>query len=268
VRLRRPLAALPLLALLACATSLRAPEESFPAPETTAPSSEPEVQKGPGILHVVKKGETLYHIARTYGVLPSELMQANGISDPRTLEIGQELRIPGARAPPNSEEPPQALQALPRKPSSPDPARPSERAGPSEKAFDAPSPTPTPPPRAPLVWPLKGVLYARFGVRGAARHDGIDIAAPEGSVVVAAGDGTAIFVGEQSGYGKVVILRHAEGLVTVYAHNSTVLVKEGERVTSGQPIARVGQTGRTTGPHLHFEVREGTRPRNPLLYLP
>ena len=103
------------------------------------------------------------------------------------------------------------------------------------------------------------MLYARFGVHGAARHDGIDIAAPEGSVVVAAGDGTAIFVGEQSGYGKVVILRHAEGLVTVYAHNASVLVKEGERVTSGQPIARVGQTGRTTGPHLHFEVREGTR---------
>jgi lipoprotein NlpD len=66
----------------------------------------------------------------------------------------------------------------------------------------------------------------------------------------------------------VLILRHDRGLVTVYAHNSAVLVREGERVARGQPVARVGQTGRTTGPHLHFEVREGTRPRNPLLFLP
>jgi len=65
-----------------------------------------------------------------------------------------------------------------------------------------------------------------------------------------------------------VILRHDDGLVTVYAHASAVLVREGARVRRGQPVARVGQTGRTTGPHLHFEVREGTRPRNPLLYLP
>jgi murein DD-endopeptidase MepM/ murein hydrolase activator NlpD len=112
------------------------------------------------------------------------------------------------------------------------------------------------------------VLYGRFGVRGGQRHDGIDIAAPEGTKVTAAADGTVLYVGEQTGYGAVAILRHEGGLVTLYAHNAAVLVREGARVRRGEAIAKVGQTGRTTGPHLHFEVREGTRPRNPLLFLP
>jgi murein DD-endopeptidase MepM/ murein hydrolase activator NlpD len=112
------------------------------------------------------------------------------------------------------------------------------------------------------------VLYGRYGVRAGQRHDGIDIAAPEGTPVGAAADGEVIFAGQQAGYGGVVILRHEGDLVTLYAHNARLLVKEGQRVRRGQRIATVGQTGRTTGPHLHFEVRAGTRPRNPLLYLP
>jgi murein DD-endopeptidase MepM/ murein hydrolase activator NlpD len=105
-------------------------------------------------------------------------------------------------------------------------------------------------------------------VRGGRRHDGIDISAPEGTAIHAASEGTVIFAGEQSGYGSIVILKHEGGIVTLYAHASKLLVDEGARVRRGDPIARVGQTGRTTGPHLHFEVRDGTRPRNPLLYLP
>jgi murein DD-endopeptidase MepM/ murein hydrolase activator NlpD len=112
------------------------------------------------------------------------------------------------------------------------------------------------------------VLYGRYGVRAGRRHDGIDIAAPEGTAVAAAAPGTVIYAGEQSGYGAIVIVRHDGGLVTLYAHNSRLLVEEGAHVRRGEAIARVGQTGRTTGPHLHFEVRDGTRPRNPLLYLP
>ncbi len=121
---------------------------------------------------------------------------------------------------------------------------------------------------APLAWPLKGVLYGRYGVRDKRRHDGVDIAAPQGAIVSAAAAGTVIYAGEQAGYGAIVILRHEGGLVTLYAHNSAILVEEGDRVARGEPIARVGQTGRTSGPHLHFEVREGARPRNPLLFLP
>jgi murein DD-endopeptidase MepM/ murein hydrolase activator NlpD len=115
---------------------------------------------------------------------------------------------------------------------------------------------------------VRGVLFSRYGVRKGNRHDGIDIAAPEGTLVTAAAAGTVIFAGRQSGYGAIVILRHREDLATVYAHASALLVSEGDDVEQGTPIARVGSSGRTTGPHLHFEVRRGTRPRNPLLYLP
>ena len=122
--------------------------------------------------------------------------------------------------------------------------------------------------RARLAWPLKGVLYGRYGVRSGRRHDGIDVSAPEGSVIGAAAPGKVIYAGEQAGYGSIVILRHEGGLVTLYAHCSKLLVEDGDVVKAGQAIARVGQTGRSSGPHLHFEVREGTRPRNPLLFLP
>jgi murein DD-endopeptidase MepM/ murein hydrolase activator NlpD len=119
-----------------------------------------------------------------------------------------------------------------------------------------------------LSWPVQGVLYSRFGVRQGQRHDGIDIAAPEGTPIGAAAEGQVVYAGSQSGYGSIVIVRHEAGLLTLYAHASAVLVRQGERVAAGQPIARVGRSGRTSGPHLHFEVREGTRPRNPLVYLP
>jgi murein DD-endopeptidase MepM/ murein hydrolase activator NlpD len=119
-----------------------------------------------------------------------------------------------------------------------------------------------------LQWPVKGVLYRGFGVKQGQRHDGIDLSAPEGTPVRAAAAGEVIYVGTQSGYGLIVILRHASGLITLYAHNSEVLVKDGDRVEAGTPVAKVGQTGRTSGPHLHFEVREGTRPRDPLQFLP
>jgi murein DD-endopeptidase MepM/ murein hydrolase activator NlpD len=108
----------------------------------------------------------------------------------------------------------------------------------------------------------------RFGVRDGDRHDGIDLAAPEGTPVLAAEDGVVLWVGSQAGYGQLVILRHAGGLLTLYAHASDILVRDGEKVRRGQAVARVGRTGRAEDARLHFEVREGTRPRNPLLYLP
>ncbi len=265
----RGLAATALAALCACASAPRPVPRAEPlgAPPSAAPGR--EARSGPGLVHVVRKGQTLYRIARAYSLAPAELMQANGIDDPRTLEVGQELWVPGARERVDVDEAATAA-ALPRKPTAAElPPPPAIRAAPpGGDEREAAALAPAPSAQAPLAWPLKGVLYGRYGVRGGARHDGIDIAAPEGSPVLAAADGQAIFVGHQSGYGKVVILRHEQGLVTVYAHNSAVLVREGERVAQGQPVARVGQTGRTTGPHLHFEVREGTRPRNPLLYLP
>lgn len=233
-RARRAAALAAGLLLPACAVHRAAPP-AFPPP--AEPHVEPDVV---GSVHVVKKGETLYRIARTYGLEPADLMDANDISDPRTLAAGTELFIPGALRP--LEVPPPPPGAL--------------------------EPVPEPKREPVLSWPLHGAVYSRFGIRQGQRHDGIDISAPDGAVIGASAPGTVVYAGEQSGYGSIVILRHPGGLVTLYAHASAVLVKEGNEVTTGSPIARVGHSGRTTGPHLHFEVREGTRPRNPLLYLP
>lgn len=119
-----------------------------------------------------------------------------------------------------------------------------------------------------LLWPARGAVSSGFGPRGNAHHDGIDIAAPEGTPVRAALDGVVIFEGSLRGYGKVVILSHPGGLTTVYAHNSRNRVKQGARVRRGTVIASLGRTGRTTGPNLHFEVRHNNVARDPIAYLP
>jgi murein DD-endopeptidase MepM/ murein hydrolase activator NlpD len=227
-----------------------------------------------GVVHVVARGETVYRIARAYGIDPADLMETNGIADPRTVAVGTELFVPGAS---------RAVEIPPAP--APEPGEPDTSTSRSGSASRSTGTTPpqtgatagSPATRgapgadagdAPLAWPLRGVLYGRYGVRAGKRHDGVDIAAPEGTTVGAAAAGTVIYAGEQAGYGHIVILKHDGGLVTLYAHASRLLVEEGARVRRGEPIAKVGQTGRTSGPHLHFEVREGTRPRNPLLFLP
>lgn len=219
-----------------------------------------------GVVHVVRRGETMWRIARAYGIDAADLMETNGVSDPRAVAVGTELFVPGAT---------RVVEVIPADDAATS-TTPASSSPPTSIPIPSPAPTPASPTRRvpggqqepPLAWPLEGVLYGRYGVRAGRRHDGIDIAAPEGTPVLAAADGTVIYAGEQSGYGSIVIVRHADGLVTLYAHNSRLLVEDGDRVRRGQPVARVGQTGRTTGPHLHFEVRQGTRPKNPLLFLP
>ena len=120
---------------------------------------------------------------------------------------------------------------------------------------------------AQLQWPLRGVLYARFGRKGKSPHDGIDLAAPAGTPVRTAGEGAVLFAGPQQGYGLLVIVEHAHGLVTVYAHNRDLRVKTGQTVREGQVIATVGESGKTSGPHLHFEVRQDGAPVDPLDFL-
>lgn len=117
-------------------------------------------------------------------------------------------------------------------------------------------------------WPVQGEITSRFGQRHGTPHDGIDIGAPKGTPVVAVDNGRVVFADAQSGYGNLIVIRHLDGLMTVYAHNERNLVRLGENVTQGQLIAKVGQTGRASGPHLHFEVRRGVEPENPLLFLP
>lgn len=128
---------------------------------------------------------------------------------------------------------------------------------------------------APVHQPLASTrrISSNFGNRedpfggGRAFHAGMDFPAATGTAVLSAGHGTVTFVGRRSGYGKVVEITHAEGLVTRYAHLSAYLVKSGQVVGAGVPIARVGSTGRSTGPHLHFEVRREDRPVDPGRYL-
>jgi murein DD-endopeptidase MepM/ murein hydrolase activator NlpD len=115
-----------------------------------------------------------------------------------------------------------------------------------------------------LQWPLRGVLYARFGRKGKSPHDGIDLAAPVGTPVRTASEGSVLFAGPQQGYGLLVIIEHSHGLVTVYAHNRDLRVRTGQQVREGQVIATVGESGKTSGPHLHFEVRQDGAPVDPL----
>jgi murein DD-endopeptidase MepM/ murein hydrolase activator NlpD len=204
-------------------------------------------------VHRVEPGETVFGIAKKYGVSVDELLSANGLSDARDLPAGKELVIPGA--------PPIARPDPPAKPAPPRIHRAESRAMPRLASRSADSLAGS------LAWPLRGVLYARFGRKGHEPHDGIDLAAPAGTPVRAAADGTVLFAGEQRAYGRIVILRHANGLITLYAHNRELKVKTDQRVKLGQVIAAVGESGRTSGPHLHFEVRKGTVPVDPLEYL-
>ena len=219
------------------ATSRPARPEPTPAPEAR-PS---------GRVHVVEKGETLYRIATRHGLSVDELARANEIDDPSRLEVGQRLQIP-----PGGRQGGGRVAARTGSRTTVSRGEPGSRLG----------------GEAPLRWPLQGVLYSRFGPRGATRHDGIDISAPAGTPIEAAADGTVIYAGVQRGYGNIVILRHQGDLVTIYAHNQRNLVEEGQQVKAGEPVALVGATGRATGPHCHFEVRRGTTPHDPLDFLP
>lgn len=212
------------------------------APRAGGPSLY-DAQRGPGILHVVKPGENLFRIGQAYGVSSGELARVNGIRDTRKLRIGQKLFIPAAtRSMPVEAVSPSAI-----------PDRSAPQRPPAEEAF---------------LWPVNGTVNSRFGPRGSSFHDGLDIAAPEGTPIRAVEHGEVIYSDRLRGYGNTVIIRHAGGIVSVYAHNQGNLVRDGQQVARGEIIARVGSTGRVTGPHLHFEIRKNNLAQDPLLYLP
>ncbi len=205
--------------------------------------------------------------------------------------VAQTARPERPRQPKPPPPPPPAPQASP--PLRPQPRPPVAQAMPTLKQSadqgereheDAPTPTrradvapvaesnqylpPPASPDRPLAWPVRGVLYARFGKRAESVHDGIDLSAPEGTPIRAAADGRVLFSAPQHGYGNLIIIEHQDGLLTLYAHNRENLVKEGDRVRLGQVIARVGRGSATSGPYLHFEVRVAGQPVDPLPYLP
>ena len=125
---------------------------------------------------------------------------------------------------------------------------------------------PAPAPAIGFRWPAKGRVIAGFG--GASANEGINIALPEGTPVKAAEDGTVAYAGSDvKGYGKLVLIRHDNGYVSAYAHNGEIAVKHGEKVKRGQAIAKSGQSGNVTSPQLHFEIRKGAQPVDPMPHL-
>jgi len=231
-----------------CLLGLACPKaEVTPRPPTKAPASRaPQAELLAGAaFHTVEKGQTLYGISRHYGVPLPQLLAANQMRETDVLHIGQRLRIPGAAS---ASPPPGALGASP----------------PPGKVATKP-----PPPgveKLRLEWPVKGMLYAKFGKKGQEVHDGIDLAAPLGTPVRAAAAGKVLYAGEQKGYGRIVIVEHSAGVVTLYAHNHELHTQTGAEVAAGAVIATVGKSGRTSGPHLHFELRLNGIPVDPLPY--
>ena len=200
----------------------------------------------PGVYHRVRAGENLYRIGKAYGVPFERLGEVNGIRDPNRIHTGELLFIPDATRP-----------------------LPVRIITPKRAQEGRPTVEDMPPGGRPFVWPIMaGVLTSRFGPRGETFHDGIDIGAPTGTPVQAARAGEVLYSDRLAGYGNVIILGHADGYATVYAHNSSHLVRTGQRVRQGDMIARVGQSGRASGPNLHFEVRQDNVARNPLYFLP
>lgn len=222
------------------------------------PAEDPELQ-AKHRMHTVKAGETLYGIGRTYRVSPSAIATLNRMRDPNRLRPGDRLLIPG----PKPSEPPPPPPPPPKVPLSPPPPRTSKTC---RAVGDVPVPTEVS--KAGLSWPLDGVVITRYGRRDGLPYEGIDIAAPTGTPILAAASGTVLFAGEQGGFGRLVIVRHSTRRVTIYAHNLENCVRRGTKVRRGQVIALVGQSGGTASPYVYFEVREGNAPVNPRHRLP
>lgn len=195
--------------------------------------------------HRVKPGENLYRIGKAYGVDYRELARANGIDDADRIEVGQRLVVPNA------------TRELPVEVITPVRAR-----------DDQPVPAELPPDRAPFIWPLEGTIVSTFGPRGESHHDGVDIAAAVGTPVRAARGGRVLYSDELRGWGNLLIVDHGDGYATVYAHNRANRVATGAVVRQGDVIAEVGDTGDSSRPSLHFEMRKDNVARNPIFYLP
>jgi murein DD-endopeptidase MepM/ murein hydrolase activator NlpD len=210
---------------------------------------------GPGVIHHVEAGENLYRIGLRYRVPAKAIARANGVRDVTELRIGQRLYIPGTR---------QRLRASSKgiANSNPSGARNSDEIRRQARSAARKQTG------LQFVWPVRGRLSSRFGQRRGRPHEGIDVAAARGTPIFAAEAGRVIHSGRLGSYGKVVIVKHAGAFRTVYAHASKLLVRKGEFVERGQKVAEVGSTGRSTGPHVHFEIRRSESPRNPLAFLP
>jgi murein DD-endopeptidase MepM/ murein hydrolase activator NlpD len=232
-----------------------------------------------GNVHVVAQGETLMSISRRYHKPLKQIAEANHIPLYTHLKIGERIVIPGrmvAAAAPAPKRAPRPAVAAPKVPPqralapAPPPAAPKvAEAGPAsanraaeggQATGDAGAKSGAPKFR----WPLRGRVISGF-----AKNDGIDLAVPEGTAVHAAEDGVVAYAGsELKSYGNLILIRHANGYVTTYAHASELMVKRNDTVRRGQVIAKSGRPGSVSSPQLHFEIRKGSTPVDPMQFLP
>ncbi|MDX2287929.1 MAG: peptidoglycan DD-metalloendopeptidase family protein [Hyphomicrobiaceae bacterium] len=285
---------------LPASASLTAPSpRSLPARDSEAATA-PADWTG---SHTVASGETLSTIARRYGIRSADLQRYNGIEDPRRMRPGLALKVPGggssvASSRGSAVDAPDRYAAAPADPatdvpaSAPAPVATGVRTVAIEPDRSAPQPDAPAPsaaegrsanagsdPSAPapavvaksdkLRWPARGRIIGSFGPRSDGTHnDGVNLAVPMGAEVHAAEDGVVAYAGsELRGYGNLVLVRHDNGWVTAYAHNQDLLVKRGDVVKRGQVIAKAGKSGDVDQPQLHFELRQGSKPVDPLPHL-
>ena len=254
------------------------------APVMSAPVSKPVVTAvaAPSV-HVVNHGDTLMSIARRNHISAGELARANGLDSSAKLKIGMKLNVPVkasaavapvaqpvvAQAAPVSAPPATKLAAITT--DSQQKARLAQTTNVEEaptaetpaKAAEATGALPT------FRWPVRGKVITGYGAKTNGKsNDGINLAVPEGTPVKAAEDGVVAYSGnELKGYGNLVLVRHSNGYVTAYAHASELLVKRGDTIKRGQIIAKSGQSGEVGSPQLHFEIRKGSNPVDPLQFL-
>jgi murein DD-endopeptidase MepM/ murein hydrolase activator NlpD len=248
-----------------------------PAEPPLAP--EPPAASAPGDWegrHTIKSGESLYGIARQQRVSLAELQRVNGIDNPLRVKVGTTLKVPGTTAEP---APAPAVALAPEASPSPKiinaPAERKHLAARSDQVSDA-EPVATAGPSSAadassgrFRWPARGRVIAGYGRRPDGTHnDGINLALPQGAEVHASEGGKVAYAGnELKGYGNLVLIRHDNGWVSAYAHNEQLLVKRDDVVQRGQVIAKAGKTGSVDQPQLHFELRQGSKPVDPLLHL-
>jgi len=206
----------------------------------------------PRSYYTVKKGDTLTKVGELFGIPYQDLARRNHLHRPYTIYVGQRIYLASSKHRTSTTKPQKKSHAK----------HVQKKTHPIKKKHIART-------TVHLRWPVQGVLTSPFGRRGSRMHDGIDIGAKDGTPVHAAAAGTVVYSDSRlSGYGRLIIIRHTKDLFTAYAHNQKLLVKKGMHVQAGQVISRVGHSGHATGPHLHFEVRLGTHPVDPLRYLP
>jgi murein DD-endopeptidase MepM/ murein hydrolase activator NlpD len=227
-------------------------------------------------VHVVAAGETLTKIAHQYGKSLAEIAKANNIPPYSKVGIGDRIVIPGIRTGSLKPEPQQTVaQARPL-------AAPNKEvasAGPVQSASVVTPAAETPVAESSVKaaadatpsfrWPVRGRIIAAYGPRpNGQQNDGINVAVPENTPIKAAEDGVVAYAGnELKGYGNLVLVRHANGYVTAYANAKELLVKRGDQIKRGQVIAKSGQSGNVDAPQLHFEVRKGSAPVDPMQFL-